>query len=181
MKEVFLPPGDWFDYFTGQKYSGDKTIKEKYPLDRMPVFVKAGAIIPMQANMQYSDQRPLDTLVVDIYGSQAGSFNLYEDDGVSLDYKSGKYAWTPIAFGKSGHNELTVGPTKGEFNGQPQARAYELRIHGVGKPSSVTVNNRKADLGSKSGEGWVWDKDKSVAIVTVEAKKIREVVRVVIQ
>jgi alpha-glucosidase (family GH31 glycosyl hydrolase) len=181
MKEIFLPPGEWFDYFTGQKYSGDKTIKEKYPLDRMPVFVKGGSVIPMQTNMQYSDQRPLDTLVVDVYGSQAGSFNLYEDDGVSLDYKSGKYAWTPIVFSKSGRNELTVGPTKGEFNGQPQARAYEIRLHGVGKPASVSVNNRKAELGAKAGEGWMWDKDKSVAIVTVEAKKIREAVRVVIQ
>ena len=181
MKEIFLPPGEWIDYFTGQKYSGDKTIKEKYPLDRMPVFVKAGAIIPMQTNLQYSDQRPLDTLVVDIYGSQAGSFNLYEDDGVSLDYKSGKFAWTPIAFNKSGRNELTVGPTKGEFSGQLQARAYELRFHGLGKPASVTVNNRKAELGAKSGEGWTWDKDKSVAIVTVEAKKIREAVKIVLQ
>ncbi|MCX6143687.1 MAG: DUF5110 domain-containing protein [Ignavibacteriales bacterium] len=181
VKEVFLPPGEWFDYFTGQKYSGDKSIKEKYPLDRMPVFVKGGAVIPMQTNMQYSDQRPLDTLIVDVYGSQAGSFNLYEDDGVSLDYKSGKYAWTPIVFSKSGRNELTVGPTKGEFNGQPQARVYELRFHGVGKPASVTVNGRKADLGAKSGEGWTWDKDKSVVIVTVEAKKIRETVKIVVQ
>jgi alpha-glucosidase (family GH31 glycosyl hydrolase) len=181
MKEVFLPAGEWFDYFTGQKYSGDKTIKEKYPLDRMPVFAKGGAVIPMQTNMQYSDQRPLDTLVVDIYGSQAGSFNLYEDDGVSLEYKAGKYAWTPIVFSKSGRNELSVGPTKGEFTGQPQVRAYELRFHGVGKPASVTVNNRKADLGAKSGEGWTWDKDKSVVIVTVDAKKIRESVKVVVQ
>jgi alpha-glucosidase (family GH31 glycosyl hydrolase) len=181
VKEVFLPPGEWFDYFTGQKYSGDKSIKEKYPLDRMPVFVKGGAVIPMQTNMQYSDQRPLDTLIVDVYGSQAGSFNLYEDDGVSLDYKSGKYAWTPIVFSRSGRNELSVGPTKGEFSGQPLARAYELRFHGVGKPVSVTVNNRKAEIGAKSGEGWSWDKDKSVVVVTVEAKKIRETVKVTLQ
>jgi alpha-glucosidase (family GH31 glycosyl hydrolase) len=174
MKEVYLPNGEWFDYFTGQKYTGEKSIKEKYPLDRMPVFVKGGAIIPMQTNMQYSDQRPLDTLVVDVYGSQAGSFNLYEDDGISLDYKTGKYAWTPMAFSKAGKGELTVGPTKGEFNGQPQARAYEVRFHGVGKPASVTVNGRKVD-------GWKWDKDKSVAIVPVESTKIRETVKVTLQ
>ena len=147
----------------------------------MPVFVKGGAVIPMQTNVQYSDQRPLDTLVVDIYGSQSGSFNLYEDDGVSLDYKSGKFAWTPITFSRSGQNELSIGPTKGEFNGQPQARAYELRFHGIAKPASVTVNGRKVEMSQKAGEGWSWHKEKSVATVTVDAKKIRESMKVVIQ
>jgi len=61
----------------------------------------------------------------------------------------------------------------------PMDLAAQLR--GIGKPASVTVSNRKAELGAKSGEGWSWDKDKSVVVVTVEAKKIREAVRVVIQ
>jgi alpha-glucosidase (family GH31 glycosyl hydrolase) len=174
VKEVYFPSGEWFDYFTGQKYNGEKTIKEKYPLDRMPVFVKAGAIIPMLPNVQYSDEHPLDTLVVDVYGSQAGSFNMYEDDGVSLDYKTGKYAWTPLAFSKSGKGELTIGPSKGEFSGQPETRAYEVRFHAVGKPASVTVNGRKVGA-------WTWDKDKSIAVVPVESKKIRETVRVSLQ
>ncbi len=182
VKEVYLPPGEWIDYFTGQKYAGDKTIREKYPLDRMPLFVKSGAIIPMQTDMQYSDQKPLDALILDIYGSQSGSFNMYEDDGTSLDYRSGKHAWTPISFNKgAGRNELTVGPTKGEFSAQPAARAYELRFHGVAKPASVTVNGRKVEMSQKAGEGWSWDKEKSVATVVVDAKKIRETVKVVLQ
>ena len=180
-KEIYLPSGEWVDYFTGQKYSGDKTIREKYPLDRMPVFVKAGSIIPMQSDMAYSDEKPLETLVVDVYAGDKGSFSLYEDDGNSLDYKSGKSAWTPMAFTKlGGKTEISVGPTKGEYAGQPAARSFEVRIHGIAKPGSVTVNNKKVEMGTGK-EAWSWDKDKSILTVTVEAKKIRETMRVVVQ
>lgn len=182
-REVYLPPGEWIDYFTGQKYAGDRSIREKYPIDRIPLFVKVGSIIPLQSDMAYSDQRPLDTLVVEIYGPDKASFSLYEDDGSSLDYKSGKYAWTPLSFSKGagGKYEMTIGPTKGEFNSQPATRAYELRFHGIAKPGSITVNNHKLELGQKAGEGWSWEKEKSVAIVKVDSKKIREAVKVVLQ
>jgi alpha-glucosidase (family GH31 glycosyl hydrolase) len=181
VKEVYLPPGEWIDYFTGQKYGGDKAIREKYPLDRMPLFVKAGSIIPMQPDMAYSDQKPLETLVVDVYAGDKGSFSLYEDDGNSLDYKTGKSAWTPLTFTKAGgRSEVTLGPTKGVYAGQPATRAYEVRVHGVAKPGSVTINNKKVEIGTGK-EAWSWDKDKSVVIVTVDAKKIRETVKVVLQ
>jgi hypothetical protein len=182
-KDVFLPPGTWVDYFTGQKYSGDRMIHEKYPLDRLPLFVKAGSIIPLQTDMAYSDQRPLDTLIVEVYGPDKASFTLYEDDGVSLDYESGKCAWTPMSFlkGAGTRYEMTIGPTKGEYSSQPAARAYEIRFHGVGKPGSVTVDNRKLELDQKTGEGWMWDKEKGIATVTVGAKQIREAVKIVLQ
>ncbi len=79
-----------------------------------------------------------------------------------------------------GRTELTVGPTKGEYAGQPAARSYQVRIHGVSKPASVIVNNKKVEMGTGK-EAWSWDTDKSIATITVDAKKIREAVRVVLQ
>ena len=64
----------------------------------MPLFVRAGSIVPMAPDMDYSDQRPVDPLIVDVYAGKPASFRLYEDDGTSLDYRNGAYAWTPIAF-----------------------------------------------------------------------------------
>lgn len=181
VKEVYLPPGEWIDYFTGQKYAGDKTIKEKYPLDRMPLFIKAGSIIPMQPDMAYSDEKPLETLVLDVYAGDKGSFSLYEDDGNSMDYKTGKSAWTQLAFTKAGgRTEVNIGATKGAYTGQPASRSYEIRVHGVTKPGSVTVDGKKVEMGAGK-EGWSWDKDKSVATVTVDARKIRESLKVVLQ
>lgn len=182
-KDVYLPPGEWIDYFSGQKYPGDRLIHERYPVDRIPLFVRSGSIIPLQTDVAYSDQRPFDTLIAEIYGPQGAAFTLYEDDGLSLDYRSGEYAWTPMTFSKGagGRYELTIGPTKGEYKAQSAARAYELRFHGIGKPGSVSVNNRKLEVYETGREGWSWDKVKSVAIVTLDAKKIRESIRVVVQ
>ena len=82
-KEVFLPAGqDWFDFFTGDFYAGGQTIVHECPLDRMPLFVRAGSILPMAPAMDYSDQKPVDPLTLDVYaGPRAAEFNLYEDDG----------------------------------------------------------------------------------------------------
>jgi alpha-glucosidase (family GH31 glycosyl hydrolase) len=182
-KDVYLPPGEWIDYFSGKRYPGDRLVRERYPLNRIPLFVRAGSIIPLQADLAYSDQRPLDTLIVDIYGPERAAFTLYEDDGASLDYRSGKCAWTTLSFATRGQGEsqLTIGPTKGEFKAQPAARAYELRFHGLRQPGSVKVNNRVLGVGRKAREGWWWDTEKSVATVVLQARKIRESLTVVIE
>ena len=83
LRDVWLPSGDdWFDYFTGAIYEGGRKIVHECPIDRMPLFVRAGSIIPMGPTMDHSDQSPVDPLTVDAYaGRRAAEFNLYEDDG----------------------------------------------------------------------------------------------------
>lgn len=181
-QSIYLPPGEWIDYFTGKRYKGNQVVNDKYPLDRMPLFVKSGSIVPLQPDMAYSDQRALDTLVVEIYGPDEAKFSLYEDDGISLEYRSGRYAWTPLTFSKRSADqyELTIGPTRGQFNGQPARRAYQLRFHGLRQPKGVAVD--KQDLTAESlREGWRWDKEHSVVIVNLEMRAIREAVSVEIK
>ncbi len=182
-KETYLPPGEWTDYFSGKKYRGDQVVRERYPLDRLPVFVKSGSIIPLQPDVAHTDQKPLDTLIVEVYGPERAEFRLYEDDGISLDYQSGKNAWTPLKFAPSsrGRYQLTIGPTKGEFNGQPTVRAYELRFHGLKQPRSVSAEGRRLSPGQTGPQGWWWDKEKSVVKVVTEAKRIRQSVQVIIE
>jgi alpha-glucosidase (family GH31 glycosyl hydrolase) len=162
-REVYLPAGqDWFDFFTGDLYRGGKAITHECPLDRMPLFVRAGSILPMAPDMAWSDQKPADPLTLDVYaGSQAAEFNLYEDDGTSLDYRKGAYAWTPVRLGseKPGCHTLTIGPTRGRFQGQLTRRRYEVRVHGLFKPDSVTLNGRKLaeTEPAQSGPGWSWN------------------------
>jgi len=181
-KDVFLPAGDWMDYFTGENLKGGQVIRKQYPLDRMPVFVKAGSIIPMQRDMAYSDQRPLDTLIVDVYGPKDARFQLYEDDGVSLGYKSGEFATTPLAFVRSGDGyQLTVSATRGSFNGQVKSRAYEVRLHGLAKPRSVSANQRNIGTDPKAEESWTWDAAKSILTVLVKSTDIRSSVNVTVR
>ena len=121
---VYLPPGEWRDFFSGKAYSGGRTFSAHYALDATPVFVRAGAIIPEQPVSEYSDAKPLDSLVLNVYGSGAGTFELYEDDGSSLDYERER-SRTPMthSVASDGVESLTLAPTQGSYRGQPQARS----------------------------------------------------------
>lgn len=163
-KDVFLPAGDdWYDYFTGDLYAGGQVITHQCPIDRFPVFVKAGSIIPMAPEMDYSDQKPIDPLTLDIYaGARPAEFKIYEDDGLSLDYRNGSYAWTTVRFSPdSGKGSYTVEvkPAEGRFKGQVKDRRYIINLHGLQEPSKVSLGDTKlCELDScPSGSGWTWD------------------------
>ncbi len=162
-KQVWLPAGqDWFDFFTGDLYEGGQEVVHECPLDRMPLFVRAGSILPMAPEMDWSDQKPVDPLTLDVYaGSRAAEFNLYEDDGTSLEYRAGAYAWTPLRFAseKTGNYTLSIGPAQGKFQGQLAKRRYVVRVHGLFKPDNVALNGHKlAEVEScHDGPGWLWN------------------------
>ena len=137
----------------------------------MPVFARAGAIVPMQPPSDYSDAKPLDTLILHVFGDGDGSFSLYEDDGISLDYDQGGHAITAMhhTTGQDGGNELTIDAAQGEFKGQVQRRAYELRVHMAKKPSALSVNG-------KPGPAWRWNAKEGVATATVPTRSVHEAV-----
>jgi alpha-glucosidase (family GH31 glycosyl hydrolase) len=170
---IYLPPGQWIDFFTGKRYAGDTTFTQHYAVDDTPVFVREGALIPEQGVSDYSDEKPLDRLILNVYGSGKGSFELYEDDGVSLAYNQGQYALTAMTYATSsdGSHHLVIEPTKGTFQGQVPERSYELRIHAAGKPSSITVNGRPV-----TGASWA---ERATAVVALPKQAIRDRISVV--
>ena len=99
IKEVYLPEGDWYDYSNGKTvYGGGGTLRYSAPVTLLPVFVKAGSIIPMQPEMEYVGEKPVDVLTLDVFPTlEDGSFDfvLYEDDGETDAYKNGVYTTTP--------------------------------------------------------------------------------------
>ena len=94
-RAVYLPHGTWFDWWMGKVYEGECHILAHAPLEKMPLYVCAGAIIPMQPIMQYVDEKPLDSLTSRIYPG-TGEFTLYEDDGHTFAYKNGDFATTTV-------------------------------------------------------------------------------------
>jgi alpha-glucosidase (family GH31 glycosyl hydrolase) len=166
---IYLPPGRWMDFFTGKHYDGGTTFTAHYAVDETPVFVREGALIPEQDVSDYSDQKPLDTLILNVFGSGTGHFELYEDDGISLDYAQGQHALTAMTYATSsnGLHHLVIEPTKGTFQGQVQARSYELRIHAADRPSSVTVNDKGVGLVT-------WDAKQAIAVIALPKQTIRD-------
>jgi alpha-glucosidase (family GH31 glycosyl hydrolase) len=169
---VYLPPGEWRDFFTGKRYQGDTTFTAHYQVDETPVFVREGGIVPEQVATEYSDARPLDRLVLNVFGSGNGSFDLYEDDGLSLNYEE-QHSHTVMAHevGGDGRHRLVIEPTQGAYAGQPPARSYEVRIYADGKPSTISVDGRDAGT-------WTWDAQRRVAVVALSTHSIRDRVRI---
>lgn len=174
-KEVYLPPGQWMNFFSGKSFKGDSVYSGSYAIDETPVFVKTGTIIPMQPVHRYSDQAPLDTLFIECYGDGKGKFNLYEDDGVTFQYESQWFADTPLAMKKNNNGalEISIGPTTGSYKDQPGKRAYRVSFHSIGKPKSISISGKELNPG-----GWRWDDEHQIAAVPVDATDIRKMIMI---
>jgi hypothetical protein len=170
---VYLPPGRWVDFFSGEQRAGGGTFEARYAVDETPVFVREGAIIPEQPVSDYSDAGPLDRLILNVYGAGDSRFELYEDDGLSLAYGKGEYAVTLLRHEThaDGMHHLVIEPAKGTFTGAVPARSYELHIRASTKPSSVTVDGREAAVGA-------WNESQRIATVVVPSKSTRERVEI---
>jgi alpha-D-xyloside xylohydrolase len=140
-KLVYLPaeaPGDggWYNLYDGNYSPGGRTIAAAAPYTRMPVFVKAGAIVPMGPPMQYTGQKPADTLILYVYTGRNGRFELYEDGGVNYDYEKGAFSLIPLSYSQRDHS-LRIGPTKGSFPGMQANRVFLIRWVSPDRPVGV--------------------------------------------
>lgn len=133
-RSVYLPAGTWYDFWTGSTTDGGRTASVPAPLSEMPLFVKAGSIVPMGPSIQYATQS-IDPLEIRIYTGQDGAFTLYEDEGDSYSYEDGQYSTIPFTWNES-TKKLTIGARKGSYTGMPASRTFRIvRVgsnHGAG-------------------------------------------------
>ncbi|HWC33337.1 MAG TPA: TIM-barrel domain-containing protein [Mycobacteriales bacterium] len=140
---VWFPPGRWVDYFTGQTYVGPSHRTLSVPLDRMPVFVRAGAVLPMQPDVPHSTPGPRDHLVLTVFGAQRGSGRLYDDAGRGFGYQHGAFSWIRFRHtATAGGQRLRIGAATGGFPGSLATRAWKVRFRDVARPRAVRVAGR---------------------------------------
>jgi len=145
---IYFPAGTWIDYWDGTPYQGNQWISEYHaPLDKLPLFVRAGAIIPIYQPMMYDWERPTDTLTLDIYPQGHSEFIMYEDDGLTRDHRNGAFATTrfecKLADNAPGELSVKIHPAEGDFKGRLKERTYLLRIHLQKQPTRVLLNGKK--------------------------------------
>jgi alpha-D-xyloside xylohydrolase len=125
-KEVYLPKGsDWYEIYKGQYFDGGKKIVTDAPYERMPLFVKAGSIIPFGPELRYTSERPADTITLFIYTGRNASFNLYEDEDVNYNYEKGLFSTIKMDYDEQ-TKSLTIHDRKGEFPGMLQKRVFNI-------------------------------------------------------
>jgi len=152
-EKVWLPQGEWIEWPTGKYLTGPATVDRSFSIDQIPVYVKAGAIVPMQPPMRYTGETPVDPLIVNVWPLNPGAssnYSVYEDSGASVEYQHGVYACTPIKASQEGDTlRVEIGPAEGAYPGMPKTRGYELRLPADWPPASVSVNGafNKGGLG----------------------------------
>ena len=128
-RHVYLPAGAWYDWWTEELLSGPAHLLAYAPLERMPLYVRAGAIIPSGPDLHYADERPLDPLTLDLYPDK-GTFTLYEDDGHSFEYEQGQFCTTSYTLRRTEDRLVfETGAREGAY--VPPARQLLIRVHAV--------------------------------------------------
>jgi alpha-D-xyloside xylohydrolase len=125
-RKVYLPASTgWYDFYTGQYYEGGQTITAEAPMERMPVFVKEGSIVPAGPEIQYSTEKPADPITLYVYTGANGSLELYEDENVNYNYEKGQFSLIPLQYDEASHT-LVLGERKGSFNNMLSKRSFEI-------------------------------------------------------
>lgn len=127
-REVYLPSGaSWYDFWTGSSVAAGATTNASAPYDAIPIFVKAGSIIPFGPDLQYIAEKPSDPITLFVYAGSDGKFTLYEDQGTTFDYEHGAFAETPITWHDSTRT-LTIGKRQGNFPGMLSHRTFQIVV-----------------------------------------------------
>lgn len=153
-RSVYLPVGQgWYDLYTGKHYEGGQSINAEAPYQRIPVFVKEGAIIPTGPELEYTDQHAADPLIVYVYAGRDGHFELYEDEGLNYNYEKGSFSRIPFSYNEKKHM-LTIGEREGDFNGMLQKRTIYIKLISSAKVQGMDfkLSGKKINYSGKTIE-----------------------------
>ncbi|MBO9729765.1 MAG: DUF5110 domain-containing protein [Chitinophaga sp.] len=149
-RPVYLPEcAGWYDLYTGKWYKGGQKMTAPAPYERMPLFVKAGSILPFGPNLQYTSEKQSDTITLNIYTGADASFNLYEDEGINYNYEKGAFAVIPVKYDERTAT-VTIGDRKGSFNNMLKKRTFRINMITPG-------NARRLDLDSTCDKEVVYE------------------------
>jgi len=182
-KTVWLPEGTWVEWFTGATLKGPGHFDRSFALNEIPVYVKAGSVIPMQPKMQHTGEKPVDPLILSVFAQAPGSTRVYEDQGNSLGYKKDECAWTEIRHSRQpdGRLKIDILPIRGSYPGMLNARSYQIRLVGSWPPSSVLCNGKPISFARDgTSPGWSYEGNKVTAIISTPRFGIRQKIEVMV-
>src|SRR5260370_5151899 len=133
-RSVYLPKAAvWYDFWTGAPFGGGQTIDAPAPYESLPVFARAGSIVPFGPELQYTAEKPADPIILYIYAGADGAFSLYEDEGLNYNYEKGAFTRIPIKWSDATRT-LTIGKREGSFPGMLSQRTFEIVLVSKNKP-----------------------------------------------
>ena len=146
-REFYLPAGVWYDWWTGERLSGGRTVTREVDLSIMPLYARAGAVIPFDPVRQYMDEEVDEPTTIKVFGGAEGEFTLYEDDGISLDYLQGRGTWTRMTWDDA-EARLTIEPggPPGAVNLLPEERTFVVELLPAGETRTVRYDGTPVEV-----------------------------------
>ena len=140
-RSVYLPKAAWYDFWTGEKLAGEQAVQSAAPLDKLPLYIRAGAILPLGPAMEWTTEKPEDPIELRIYAGADGDFTLYEDENDNYNYEKGVHATIAMHWDDAAHT-LSIGTREGSFPGMLAQRTFRVVLvgpnHGTGIAMSAT-------------------------------------------
>jgi alpha-D-xyloside xylohydrolase len=135
-RHLYLPKAEWYDFWTGHSTTGGRSIDAQAPLDSLPLYARAGSIVPIGPDVEYAAEKPADPIELRVYRGVDSDFTLYEDEGDSYDYEKGAYATIPIHWDEAAKS-LTIGARSGRFPGMLENRTFRVVFVGEGHGTGI--------------------------------------------
>jgi hypothetical protein len=182
-EKIWLPAGQWIEWPTGKRLDGPGQVDRSFSIDQIPVYLKTGAIVPMQPAMSYTGQKPVNPLILTIWPLMPGSsssYKVYEDSGAGVEYQRGVFARTPVKATQEGDElRVEIGPVEGGFPGMLKTRSYELRLPADWPPETVAVNGIAVERGGATGKGgWTFEGNTLTTVIPVPASGVESKITV---
>jgi alpha-D-xyloside xylohydrolase len=151
-RELYLPKGaDWFDFWTGDKYTGGQKVSKEAPVDIIPLFVKAGSIIPFGPKVQYATEKKWNNLEIRIYEGANGEFTLYEDENDNYNYEKGVFSTITFNWDNA-KRTLTIGDCAGSFPGMIKDRKFRIILVSENKGTGIHITDKYDNVIAYSGK-----------------------------
>jgi alpha-D-xyloside xylohydrolase len=181
---VWLPAGTWYDFWNDSTYRGNQVVDYPAPIGKLPLFVRAGSIVPMAPPAPGTAFVPNDTLIVHVYVGADGRFRLYEDDGISEAFRMrGELRTTDIAYTQS-EMRVSVGAAAGTYSGAPTQRAYRIVFHALHRPMCIAVQGTKVDFARSESEALtvgiraLWKPQSNLLVVFLGSRPVTQEITV---
>ncbi|MCF8363173.1 MAG: glycoside hydrolase family 31 protein [Prolixibacteraceae bacterium] len=179
-QKIWLPKGEWFEWNSGTLIQGDQIVERPYMINEIPLYVRSGAIIPMQPDMNRIGEKAIDPFIINIFPGKSGKTSVYDDAGNDLGFKKDEFTHTNISFEKKDQVlKAQILPIVGKFEGMPEARSYEIRLPLTYVPTKVKVNGKAISMNNEiNGTGWQYDGSNLMTVIRTERFSVNERVEV---
>jgi alpha-D-xyloside xylohydrolase len=151
-RHLYLPDAKWFDFWTGTAIAGPRAIDAPAPIDRLPLYVRAGSILPIGPEVEFASEKSPNAIEIRVYPGASGSFTLYEDENDNYNYEKGAYSTIPFLWDDATHS-LTIGDRIGSFPGMLPSRTLHIVFvgtnHGIGGDFTEPADKTVSYAGSK--------------------------------